>query len=577
MVDKFSTPKVQTDDYAKRLYDAMECSQKAIEPFLKFREKAMRVSAGGHYGSTPGKRMPINKMSQGVKTYSRLLSSRNPAFKLSTDDSTRRWVAELFRTHIQDALKNIKFKKTMQDVIQDAIYLFGVTKTGIATSDEVWEYEDSLLDLQDPYIKRVSPDHFLPDMSARSWEAMHWCADLVEEDYQYMMESGLYKNTDQLRQVGNDEDRNQDGAAGLSRDSGIHDNVLYPRTRVWKVYVPRERIIITLPYHGGKALRYQDYYGPEGGPYHILEFERMTDNLMPVSMAMQWFDLNDLANKLVRKMMHQAERQKTFGLVQKGSARSGKTILNDSQDGGIYAVDNPNGAQEMSIGGVNEKNFGFLSWSLGQLNNAQNNLELLSGTAAQADTARQEEMLAQRSNVTVQDMHDIIKDFMEDNMRDLVWYERTEPIRVRAQQVRVNGVDVEATDWLTPSMLEHDYSLEIEPYSMMPRSPNEDLNLLKSILGEVVMPLMPNFQQQGITLDSEELLRFVGEKSDLKELGELFTTLTGEAMEGAAPGLKPAKAAHTKREYVRRNVSASTQQGAEAQLVEAMSQMNALG
>lgn len=582
MVDApmIKTSKTRYEDrIVPKLRDSIQASRKLMKPFLDFRTETLSKICGKHYGHKANdKRQPINKMNQAIDTLSRLLSARYPRLAIKSLDQTRQFAAVMMQERVVDIMREMRYQKTLQQSVIDAIILFGINKVGLAPSDEIFtDFEDRRIDPGKTYLTRVSPDYFICDLQARCWESMQWAGDLVERDLDYMREGGLYeeKALKQLQPYGSasaELAEGDSGAGNLSRGSGAdrNENDIYERVVFYEVWVPKDNVIVSMPCHGGKALRVAEYFGPEMGPYEMLSFRELPDNIIPLSPAMSWIDASDAVNEMVRKFMNQAQRQRTIGVAQKGDKDSA-AIINRGNDGEMWSVQNPAAVKELSLGGIDERNFGFASWMLNQLNLIMGNIELLAGLGAQAETARQESMLQQNSSIQVQDMRMAVEQFTEANCRKLLWYERTDPIRQHTIQMRFEGIEIPISDVLTPELRDADYTLEVVPHSMMPRTPADDLNELKQVLAEIVMPMLPVLQSQGMTIDAQKLLTIVADKGDIKELGGLLMSMDPEQQKQAAQQeAQQGKPASTKREYVRRSLSGQTNKGLEAQYVQAV-------
>lgn len=573
-------PQIKTkyaDRIGPKLRDSIQASSKMFKPFLQFRTATLSKICGHHYGDKAiDKRQPINKLNQAIDTLSRLLSSRYPGLYICSKDQEREFAALLMQERISDILKEMRYQKVVQQCVIDAIVLYGISKVGLSPSEDIFtDLEDRRQDPGKTFLTRVSPDYFICDLNARAWEAMQWSGDLVERELDYLLESGLY-NEQALKQLTPGANpllnMTNNDAASLSRGNGTTrtENDLYERVTFYEIWVPRDNVIVSMPVDGQTPIRVVDYFGPEMGPYEMLSLRELPDNIIPLSPAMSWIDISDAVNEMVRKFMRQAQRQRTIGITQKGDTSSAE-VIKQANDGEMWSVINPSAVKELSLGGIDEKNFGFTSWMLNQLNLIMGNIELLAGLGAQAETARQESMLQQNSSIQVQDMRMAVEQWTEANCRKLLWYERTDPIRQQVIELSFQGLEVPIRDVLTPELRESDYTLEVIPYTMMPKSPSEELAELKSSVAEIIMPLLPVLQSQGLTIDANQLVQIIADKGDIKELSGLLMSMDPEqqqmqAQQQQAMGKPPA----TKREYVRRSISGQTNKGLEAQYVQAI-------
>jgi len=566
--------KYESDDFARKLSDSITASRRAMEPFLRFRKEVMREVCGSNYSQSFDSLQPIfiNKLEQAVSTFSRLLTARQPRVKVKTSDFDLRPIARSFQESISKDLQELRFRDTMQNVVTDALALFGISKVGLNHSELELEIEGVTYDPMAPFFQRVSPDNWVMDMSARDWDSCQYMGDLVRRDWEWMKESGLYKNLDQISPDSAGDgavDHHENRAEYLSRSNGIEQNVIFDRCSFYEIYIPRDHVIISIPRTGGKILRVQEWDGPEFGPYEMLSFMSVPDNLVPLSPSMNWMDAHKLIKVLMLKFSQQAKDQKTILAVMKRAAQDGKKIQM-AKNGQIILTDVKGGVEEVSLAGVDQKNWAFLLWLIQQFNMAAGNLEILGGLAPQSGTVGQDQMLSQNAGVRVDDMRGQVVEFSTRNIEKLGWYHYTDPIRDRKISKRFPDLPFEIPGLFTPEMREadfRDFGFEIAPYSMLPRSPSQDRQELMETMQQVVIPFAPLFQQQGINVDAAGIIELLGEYGNLKELDRVFSMqpVAGPGMEGmeqagGAPqgGGMPA---HTVRENVRTNVSATNQRG----------------
>jgi hypothetical protein len=114
------------------------------------------------------------------------------------------------------------------------------------------------------------------------------------------------------------------------------------------------------------------------------------------------------------------------------------------------------------------------------------------------------------------------------------------------------------------------YNIILEPYSMQHQSPETKLQGIRTILAEMVTPLMPMMEQQGVTLDLEELFRTVGKLSNIPELTNIIKFATPNLDQPVGSSSEARQAPNTTRTNIRKNIPGATQQGKSAVMQQAL-------
>jgi hypothetical protein len=88
-------------------------------------------------------------------------------------------------------------------------------------------------------------------------------------------------------------------------------------------------------------LRVDDYYGVKEGPYTLLTLTPpVPGNPLPVPSVGIWNDLHVLANRMAKKIIEQAERQKDV-MAYRAAAADDAEELRNASDGESVKVDDP--------------------------------------------------------------------------------------------------------------------------------------------------------------------------------------------------------------------------------------------
>jgi hypothetical protein len=205
------------------------------------------------------------------------------------------------------------------------------------------------------------------------------------------------------------------------------------------------------------------------------------------------------------------------------------------------------------------------------------NIELLGGRGAQSRTATQDKMLDENANAGIQDLQAQTVDFVSDVLKSLCWYWWHDPKKVMKTQHHLPGLpefnsqmNVHPAGAMNPRtgqpvMLARngrfeDLQIQVDPYSLQHKSPQERLQTLNQTMQTIVLPLMTLMVQQGKMVDIDAYLQKVAAWTDDPDLADIITISEppGMGSGGQSGPDKPPMPSNTNREYTRHNVSEET-------------------
>ena len=326
----------------------------------------------------------------------------------------------------------------------------------------------------------------------------------------------------------------------------------------------------------GKVINVIEWKGPENGPYRKLGFSEVEGNTMPDAPAMHWMDLHTLANKLFRKLGRQAVDQKTVTAIRPGGKKDGNTVI-EASDGDMVGVDDPRNVAELKTGGIQGETLAFVLMIKDLFGYLGGNLDMLGGLGPQSETLGQDQLLSASASMRIQKMQKEVTTFTTGVLYDLMWYLWYDPNPKQKDVVKkAPGFEsIAITVPFNPEDREGDYlqyNIKLEPYSMQHQSPESKLQGIRTILLEMIQPLLPMMQEQGVTLNVEKLFKIVAKLSNISELSDII--------EYAEPSLNdqpvgsssnaPKQAAFTRRENIRINRPGATDKGKSAVLQQAL-------
>lgn len=462
--------------------------------FRKNRGKFMSQMVGRFYrrsrgGSTSedGKASPLNLLYSAVRTLVPNLVYNDPRIKVVTQTLAFREYGDVLELATNHLIKRIKFRNQLRLSIYDAIFMAGFMKTGLANADEYLDVNGQTVEIGQPYAERVDPDDIILDPMARAWEEQAFVGNRFRADVDDLIESGLYE-PDLVQNLSNRYDQNAKGEMEKLAGTRPEDTMSEVRRYVdlCEVYLPREKVIVTVPYDkDGKAdkfLRVADYQGPETGPYHMLGFTPVSDNLMPVAPASIWFDLHLMGNKIARKLAKQADRLKSV-LAYEDSAEEDAANIAEADDGEARRVSDVNKIKEVKYGGAAPEAYSWMEWVKRNFSEQAGSIDLLSGNSTDSPTATQAEMLQANTSVSLSDMQNIVYQFAAEITRDLAFFLHTDPLinlpliqRKRVVDPITGQPDLKEVQVnYTPEMRRgdfFDFTFDVQPYSMARPDPN---------------------------------------------------------------------------------------------------------
>jgi hypothetical protein len=251
---------------------------------------------------------------------------------------------------------------------------------------------------------------------------------------------------------------------------------------VVELYVPESNVIVTIPdpyqTYSHKYIGVVDYEGPTEGPYVHLSFTPpVPGNPFPVAPVAMWFDLHRMANRMLSKIMDQADRQKDVLLYNPASADEAQELV-DAKDGDALMSTNPDGVKVVSYGGQDQNNEVMLGQLQMWYNYMSGNPDMMSGNMTQGtrgsrETATKAQMLQANAGITIEDAKGILYDATSEVNRRFAWYLHNDPFISVPLIKRVTGNEERQVS-LTPEQRRGDFeqfTFEVVARSMSPIDP----------------------------------------------------------------------------------------------------------
>ena len=548
-----------------RLLKAIENSTRVLRPFREVRKKLVKDFVGSMYGSSgdSGRQdIIMNLMYQTAETYTMSLAANRPRVLVTAQHTDVTWFAHSFQLGINNLIKEIRLEDTLRKAVMDSFFSMGIVKVYTADAGLVeLEGEDAWVDPGKPFAENISLDDFCYDTTASEWRKSSFALNKYRISREKVLSDGAYnkKVAEELDVVSQYPGWNADSGEVPIREmlkSETQEAGIEPMIDLMDVWLPKDKLVVTLPVgKNTEPLRVVEWEGPENGPFHTLSLTcEVPDNIMPVSPAMNLKPLHDLINGLLRKQRRQAQRQKDIPFYQAGHQDDARRIEKAS-DGEWTRVDNPDSVNVMKMGGVDPQNQAFSHSMKDTYDRMAGNLQMMAGLGPQSDTLGQDKLIHGAVTKREANMQYRVVDFTSRICRDLgslLWQDQVLEI---PQDFETSGIKVRA-DW-NPEVREGDfidYNFEIEPFSMMYKSPSERMQGISNFVTQIALPMEGMMQQYGGTIDIQELVEMYAELMDMPRLKQIVKF---EEPKDDRPGptpQQPAKASHTVRESVRRSV-----------------------
>jgi hypothetical protein len=572
------TPTVDYD----RLCQAVVSARKVLEPFRKNRRELVREFAGANWGADAArKKVPVNLLALYTEVVSRSLVSKNPRVMLSTFDRAAKPVVRNIEQWANKQLVAMDLAGTLQEAVDDAMIHVGIVKVALATPGDAavsgWNMPAGT-----PFAEAVSLDDFVFDVHAKKFSECSFVGHRIRVPLDTVKNSGLYKGVKDLQGTV-DHRYNETGdekARTMQRNHLAGDaDEFEEHADVWEFWLPRQRLVCTFASDDGGSptgdpIRVVEWVGPDRGPYHFLCYARVHDNAMPKGPLLDLWDLHDAFNKILRKLIRQAERQKEVIPV-RGTAANDAERLVETNDGEAFKAENAETLKPISFGGPNAATFQFgmslkelFSWRAG-------NLDIMGGLSPQAKTAAQDKMLNENSSRQVTDMQDTTVSFVAEVVDSLCWFWHHHPRLVMDSEYAPKGMpELSAPQPVGPDKRRRvkwaDMGVKVDPYSLTHATPQARAAALSQMLTQVIIPMTPLLQQQGISVDMNAFLTKQAAYLDMPDLPEILTISEPVQPGGGGGQDGPATPAQTSREYVRRSVPGKTQGGDNLELAQKM-------
>lgn len=588
------------------MYKARQVTEKMRWTRVEF----TRQYVGAHY-SIEGARLPVpvNLLASYVNIVGRKLIANNPRVMLSTFEHQYSPIVATMEDWMNKEIEKLDLAEDLKRWVIDALFSVGFMKVALASPYDA-ALSNWAVEAGDPYARSIDLDDMVWDVFARKFQDCGYMGHRVRVPLQAVKDSKMFgKNRDTMLEGTENMMFNLQGderIGMLSRTTLAGDREEYEDfIDLWEIYVPRHKVIVTLldsqligsamgvddatkngiPY--GKALNIQPWLGPAWGPYVVLGMATVPGNAPPKAPLQDLYDLHMHINRNTRKLMRQADRQKEVLFCPSAVGEDGKRAI-DANDGEAWNMANPKELIKVNFGGPDQRLFEMsnsfrelFSWLSG-------NLEIMGGLGAQSKTATQDEMLNQNSSASISEMQDRVMTGVSRVVKSMLWFWHHNPRKFMKSKFSLPGMpEISTVRKVSPLQRQRipfeEMDIRVDPCSMVHMTPQMRGAALDQLVMQILTPLMPLMQQQGIQFDVNAYLRKRAKYMDMPDLPEIVSVQDPVVQPGSSSvddgsnqmGGMPAE---TTRNYNRRSTGGDTSANRQKQsadgFAQAAAQMN---
>lgn len=567
------------EERQQRLFNAVEVGYRELRHNRELNYAMVEEYAGPAYvddGSSPVKY--INLMAQAVEAYTMILVGSNPQVYCTAVDPQLKGFATHFNVAMNTLLDEIEIGETLREWVRNAFFSLGVIKVHMADSGELIAEDDVLMDPGMPFASNVNLDDFVFDASARKWSECKFMGDMYRIPFDELQNGSYFEDAVADLSPSKQLDETGERVEEIGREDNISDTEFDEMIDLCDIYIPRDGLIYTYAVSDrhtcalkGKPLAVAEYVGNETGPYKILGFQTVPQKCMPVPPVTQWAPLDRLANNLMRKASNQAKRSKKIvGYTPQGKADAMR--VKQAGDGDLVQMTDPNEVVPMTLGGVDPQVNAFMLQAMELFDRMAGNLSAIMGLGASADSVGQEKLINGAVSRMEQSLQQIVNKAANGVVSELGNLLFADEFKQIPGEVSLPGFpDVTASANWEPQDREGvigDYKVQLDVYSMNYQGPGERIAVLNQLLSTMYTPMLPLLQQQGGTIDMQELTAKYAEMLNQPVINDIvkFTQPEISPMD-QGPQQQQGKAPVTNRTYTRRNESAGDRSGVPQQAV----------
>jgi hypothetical protein len=514
---------IGTSSIVANIHRGITLCEKGCKAPLSKRRDLLAELANGWYDEQATAPCPMNMIARAVNLLTPLLVSKCPKAMTRARIAQLAPYAETLRLTLNHLIRKIKLEDTVRMGVLEALCYMSIFKTGIAVGgSKVPDAFGNTHDNGEIFCDLIYPEDYFFDITARRREEVDFEGNWFYVPYEFVMDSGLYKNTEFLKDAYTNFDKLSPKKIS-TKNLSLRLNSLKPYVKLAEVWIPGENIVVTIPPKGcgNKPLRVVDYNGPIGGPYDTMAFNTFSESIIPVSPLYIGLDLHYYINTMARKMAREADAAKTVFPYQGNAADDAERVINAPHLQAIK-VNDINAFTTLKLGEISDSSYKWVEWLKGLWSEFQGNANLLQGIQAQSPTLGQDQMLQANATASIDDMQQSVHNTLKSILTKMAHYIFTDPLMDVTVSKRKEGIGEIPVRVTRDSMRGdfYDYNFDVEPYSMVRMNPNIRMQKLMQLATGLILPTLQYAQAQGVTFDTAAFVKNIGRDLDLSD-GEI--------------------------------------------------------
>jgi len=450
---------------ANKLSESVAEGFKRFDHFRKARADHIKQYVDEYFEKIQGitGERPINLVFLAVRSLVPNLVQKEGCTQVLTKILRQREYAEKLGLALTDLDEQLKGARLLRAAIVDMCFGMTVLKTSIAASGQLFDVApDVRVDPGQIYTERISLDDMTADPCCTAWDRASFIGHRIRIERNKLLDADGFDRgvIERLPRAG--PKAKDDRADELSKDDNqaLHTMDLQDYVNIVELWVPEARAVCYIPDPAEAVtsdfLKIEDYYGPPSGLYTFGALTQpVPDNPFPVAPVGVWRDLSDMANKLFKKAMSQADRQKNVTLYRPSSADVAEAVR-DAEDGEMIATEDPDGVKTVSYEGASPETVAMTQSLYGWFNLVAGNPDLMSGAGVNSDKATGQQILQQNAAIGVGDMRDMVYDLAAEIQGKRAWFLHNDDLMFQPGEPGIplikraeNGQERQM--WLTPA------------------------------------------------------------------------------------------------------------------------------
>jgi hypothetical protein len=508
-------------EHVARLNSATDASIAKLGKYRKNYERLrLKLHDPCHADKPPTiAREPVNEISDFVFDFTRLVVSQNPSLRIGRTSAPR--VSGMTKAWLEDWGRKTNVAAVLGGAFQECLLRWGIAYLSVEASRErgLWP-RWTVLDFHDWFIDQRQADEAEIDFEGHDY-------DVLREE---LDNTALY-DADAVSALNS-----------ITPKDGSYVS-MYDRVRLRIEWLPRERLLLTLPAESGdrtKPLNVRKFFGPPEGPYAHLSLKKRRGTIVPVSLCAALEDLSDLRGLLERQKMMQADQWCEFHVAERGSARDAD-LYRTAEHGKVYTVENVNGVKKETRGGVAQQTMLGSMQASDLFNEKTGNLRQATGRGVGAPTLGQERSLGVGVASMIDNAKTALNRFAKTIYDRTAWYFLHDDVYDDSEKPRMITYtdeygDTAPGEW-NPRMAglatDDDLNFEIIPDTLIERSAAEQASsLLASVQALASLMVLPGPKPS--YFDMPYMVEVMADNLNQPELGKLFGQ--AQTAESVVPG-----------------------------------------